>query len=151
MARTEQAIFTNMCMIYDDKGNILVQDRLNPDWPGLTFPGGHVEYGESFSESMIREVKEETGLDIENPILCGVKQFQTLEDARYIVLFYKTNRFSGTITSSEEGEIFWIQRSELKNYVLADDFEEMIKIFESDNLSEFYYYKDVGKWNKKIL
>lgn len=151
MARAEQAIFTNMCMIYDDKGNILVQDRLNPDWPGLTFPGGHVEYGESFSESVIREVKEETGLDIENPILCGVKQFQTMDDARYVVLFYKTNSFSGTITSSEEGEIFWIQRSELKNYVLADDFEEMIKIFESDNLSEFYYYKEMGKWNKKIL
>lgn len=151
MARVEQAIFTNMCMIYDDKGNILVQDRLNPDWPGLTFPGGHVEYGESFSESVIREVKEETGLDIENPILCGIKQFQTMEDSRYVVLFYKTNSFSGTITSSEEGKIFWIQRSELKNYVLANDFEEMIKIFESENLSEFYYYKDMGKWNKKIL
>jgi len=30
----------NMCMIYDDKGNILVQDRLKKDWPGVTFPGG---------------------------------------------------------------------------------------------------------------
>ena len=62
MARIEKTIFTNMCMIYDDSGNVLVQDRLNPDWPGISFPGGHVEAGESFTDSVIREVYEETGL-----------------------------------------------------------------------------------------
>ena len=77
MARSEQAIFTNLCMVYDDAGNILVEDRLDPDWPGLCFPGGHVEPGESFVESVIREVWEETGLTIEKPTLCGTKQFQT--------------------------------------------------------------------------
>ena len=87
MAEMENAIFTNMCMVYDGAGNILVQNRRNPNWPGITFPGGHVEHGESFSGSVIREVKEETGLDIQRPVLCGVKQFQTKEDARYVVLF----------------------------------------------------------------
>ena len=43
MSRSEPAIFTNMCMICDGHGNVLVQDRRNPDWPGVTFPGGHVE------------------------------------------------------------------------------------------------------------
>lgn len=44
----------NMCMVYD--GNrILVQDRMNPNWPGITFPGGHIEPKESFVESVIRE------------------------------------------------------------------------------------------------
>ena len=43
MSRREQVVLTNMCMIYDGKGNILVQDRLDPEWPGVTFPGGHVE------------------------------------------------------------------------------------------------------------
>lgn len=52
MERTESVIFTNMCMIYDDAGNVLVQDRLNPDWPGITFPGGHVEAGESFTDAV---------------------------------------------------------------------------------------------------
>ena len=113
MARSEHAIFTNMDMVYDDAGNILVQDRKNPDWPGLTFPGGHVEPGESFVESVIREVWEETGLTIENPILCGTKQFQTKENARYVVLFYKANRFSGELKSSDEGEVFWIPRNTL--------------------------------------
>lgn len=151
MARSEAAIFTNMCMVSDGNGNILVQDRKNPDWPGLTFPGGHVESGESFVESVIREVWEETGLTIENPILCGIKQFQTENDERYVVLFYKADRFTGALKSSDEGEVFWIPRNTLKNYHLADDFEDMVKIFESENLSEFFYFKDDGAWRMKLL
>lgn len=151
MGRSESAVFTNMCMIYDNNGNILVINRKNPDWPGVTFPGGHVEKGESFVESVVREVKEETGLDIDNPQLCGSKQFQDKEDNRYVVLFYKTNRFSGQLKSSDEGEVFWIPRSELQNYNLSVDFMDMVKIFESDELSEFYYYKEDDTWRFKIL
>ena len=151
MGRSESAVFTNMCMIYDNNGNILVINRKNPDWPGVTFPGGHVEKGESFVESVVREVKEETGLDIDNPQLCGSKQFQDKEDNRYVVLFYKTNRFSGQLKSSDEGEVFWIPRSELQNYNLSVDFMDMVKIFESDELSEFYYYKEDNVWRFKIL
>ena len=151
MAETEKAIFTNMCMISDDHGNILVQDRQNPNWPGITFPGGHVEHGESFCGSVIREVQEETGLVIENPVLCGVKQFQTRDDARYVVLFYKANRFSGTLTSSDEGPVFWIPRKDLETYPLADDFLDMVRVFESETLSEFYYAKSTDGWDIRLL
>ena len=151
MAEMENAIFTNMCMVYDGAGNILVQNRRNTNWPGITFPGGHVEHGESFSGSVIREVKEETGLDIQRPVLCGVKQFQTKEDARYVVLFYKTDRFSGMLRSSEEGDVFWIKRSELETYSLADDFEKMLEVFESSEISEFYYSKCNGAWKAELL
>ena len=151
MSRSEQAIFTNLCMVYDDAGNILVQDRLDPDWPGICFPGGHVEPGESFVASVIREVWEETGLTIENPILCGTKQFQTKEGERYVVFFYKTNRFSGEIKSSDEGEVFWIPREDLQNHTLCSDFMDMVKVFEDDNLSEFYYYIENGNWKLKLL
>lgn len=139
MARSEQAVFTNMCMIYDDKGNILVQDRKNPNWPGITFPGGHVEPGEAFSASVIREVKEETGLTIEKPQLCGIKQFQTKNDERYVVLFYKSCHFSGELAASDEGEVFWIPREDLLKYPLASDFAEMVQVMESEVLSEFFY------------
>ena len=151
MSRAEQAIFTNLCMVYDDAGNILVQDRKEPDWPGLCFPGGHVEPGESFVESVIREVWEETGLTIEKPILCGTKQFQTKKGERYVVLFYKTDCFSGELKSSDEGEVFWIPREKLTDYVLVDDFENMVKVFESDDLSEVQYYRENGKLNVKLL
>jgi len=151
MSRSEQAIFTNLCMVYDGAGNILVQDRRDPDWPGLCFPGGHVEPGESFVESVIREVWEETGLTIENPKLCGTKQFQTRRGERYVVLFYKTDRFSGELKSSDEGEVFWIPRTDLLNYTLCDDFPDMVRVFEEDDLSEFFYYTEKGDWKLKLL
>ena len=66
MHKYEKIELTNMCMIYDNDGNVVVQEKLNKNWGGITFPGGHVETGESFVDSVIREVKEETGLDVKN-------------------------------------------------------------------------------------
>lgn len=151
MARIEHAVFTNMCMVYNDD-KILVQDRLNPNWPGVTFPGGHVEHKESFVKSAIREVKEETGLDITDLKLCGIKQFtHSNKGYRYIVLFYKTNCFKGKLKSSDEGKVFWINRKDLHNYVLADGFEEMLEVFENDNFSENYYWWENNEWKCENL
>lgn len=149
--RSEKAVFTNMCMIQNDKGQILVQDRKSLDWPGLTFPGGHVEKNESFHDSVIREVQEETGLIIKNPIICGIKQFQTYSDERYVVLFYRTDTFIGELTSSDEGEVFWIDENELLSSQTATDFFEMYEIFINPNLSEFYYEFYNNNWEKKLL
>ena len=151
MSRSEKAIFTNLCMVYDRAGNILVQDRKDPSWPGICFPGGHVEPGESLVESVIREVYEETGLTVGNPRLCGTKQFQTDEGERYVVFFYKTDRFSGQLRSSDEGEVFWIPRSDLDKHSLCPDFMDMVRVFESDDLSEFYYYTENSSWKHKLL
>ena len=139
MSRAEAAIFTNMCMIENERGEILVQDRKNPNWPGITFPGGHVEKGESFHDSVIREVAEETGLHISRPILCGTKQFQTRKNERYVVWFYRTTSFTGTLQASAEGDVFWIDKAALKNYQLAEDFLAMYRVFVEENLSEFFY------------
>lgn len=146
MAREELAIFTNMCMVTDANGNVLVLDRRNPDWPGVTFPGGHVEPGESFTKSVIREVFEETGITVEDPVLCGTKQFQTNIGARYVVLFYKASKFRGTLKSSDEGDVYWISRKELESQNLAPDMVEMVKVMESEYLSEFHYQRVDGNW-----
>ena len=151
MARQELVTLTNMCMIYDGQGNILVQDRLDPDWPGVTFPGGHVEPGESFTHAVIREVWEETGLTIEKPQLCGLKQFVDDGGMRYIVILYKTNCFSGELRSSEEGKVFWIKRSELKNYRLPASFDQMVLLFENDDLSEQYIHKENDELIRELL
>lgn len=138
MSRPERVILTNMCMVSDGKGNVLMQNRLKKDWPGLIFPGGHVEPGESFAASVIREVNEETGITIHNPKLCGVKQFQ-YDDARYIILLFKTTEFEGTLQSSAEGEAYWIPRASLPNEKCSPDFDLILKIFEDDSISEFLY------------
>ena len=54
---------------------------------------------------MIREVYEETGLKISAPHLCGIKDWQNDDGSRYMVLFYKTDKFCGELRSSEEGEV----------------------------------------------
>ena len=134
-----------------DGDNVLVIDRQKKDWPGVTFPGGHVEKEESFVEAVVREVYEETGLTIESPMLCGTKQFQEDEDTRYVVFFYKASRFTGELRSSSEGEVFWIARKDLTKYALAPDMEAMVRVMESDILSEFYYYMENGSWKYKLL
>ena len=70
-----------MCMIYDGAGRVVVQDKVGKNWGGITFPGGHVEKDESFVDSVIREVKEETGLDIQSPKLCGIKWWKQVTAA----------------------------------------------------------------------
>ena len=149
MPRSEQAVFVNMCMITQGE-KVLVLDRKNPDWPGVTFPGGHVEPNESFVASVIREVWEETGLTVENPVLCGTKQFPTDDGARYVVLFYKADRFTGELKSSSEGEVFWVDREDLPQYPLAPDMMAMVQVMESEDLSEFYYTKVDGKWKYQL-
>lgn len=146
MAKVERVVLTNMCMVCQgDK--ILVQERVDLNWSGICFPGGHVEEGESFVESVKREVFEETGLEIVAPMLCGVKQWtQRNGEYRYIVFFYKTNQFKGEIKDSKEGRVFWIDRKDLKNFTLADGFESMIEVFEREDLSENYHWFEDGVW-----
>lgn len=125
-------------MIYDDNGNVLMQNRRKKNWPGVTFPGGHVEPGESLVLSVIREIKEETGLDIRDVQLCGVKEWFE-EGVRSMVFFYKTNCFSGELQSSEEGEVFWVPMEQMSEYQLASDFHKNLEMFLSDDVSELFY------------
>lgn len=150
MDRSEKAVFTNMCMIYDNKGNVLVQDRKDPEWGGITFPGGHVEKEESFTDAVIREAYEETGLTVFHPRLCGIKQFMQSDGSRYVVLFYKTNKYTGNIVSSEEGDIYWTRLEELKDKKLADGMDRMLQVFLDEDISELYWYKADGLWKNEL-
>ena len=148
MARTEQVELTCLCMI--TRGDeILLQNRVKKDWKGYTLPGGHIEPEESFVDAVIREMKEETGLDIYHPQLCGIKQFP-IDGGRYIVLLFKTDEFSGNVVSSEEGQMEWIRRSELDKVNTVSDLKELLKVMEEDKLTEFQYVIEEGKW-KAVL
>lgn len=142
MSRTEEVELTNMCMICDGNGNVLVQNKKNhPTWHGWNFPGGHVEKGEYVTPSVIREMKEETGLTIENPKLCGIKEFHKAKDGkRYIVFLYVATQFSGELKASSEGDVFWYSLSDLaKSDNLIDGFGEMLSVFTKDEISEVFY------------
>ncbi|KOA19203.1 hypothetical protein CLHOM_23090 [Clostridium homopropionicum DSM 5847] len=55
---------------------------------------------------------------------------------------FKTDKFKGTLTSSDEGEMKWIDRNSLSDYTLVSDFMDLLKVFDSDFYSEFMYERN---------
>lgn len=149
MERTERVELTMLVMVTDRQGRMLVQDRLDPDWGGVCFPGRHIEPGESVVKAAIREVWEETGLTIEKPKLCGLKQFP-IENGRYLVFFLKTDRYTGELRDSREGSVFWVAE-ELSKYRLSGHMEELLRVFQSDDLSEMFLQKEQEQWKVKLF
>ena len=144
-----------LCYIENDRGEYLMLHRVkkkndvNRDkWIGV---GGRFEDGESPEDCLLREVREETGLTIEAPRLCGLKQFPEDDGTRYIVMLYQTDRFSGELRSSEEGKVFWIKRSDLEHYQLPVSFDQMLQVFEDDQTEELYCYWDGDVFKRELL
>mgnify|MGYP002521737350 CR=1 FL=1 len=96
------------------------------------FPGGKIENGETKEEALIREIKEETNLDIKNIKLCAIKEWRFEDNIRYIGFLYKTNKFKGTLKSSNEGNVFFIKESEINNYKLSQDFIELYNLMKNN-------------------
>lgn len=141
---------TNMCLVYDEK-KVLVQEKTGTKYEGgLVFPGGHVEEGESLRDSVIREIREETGLVIKNPQPCGFKDWILEDGTRYIVLLYKTDQFEGELKNSREGKVFWLDRNDISSANLIWNMRELLEIFETDQYSEFFFQagkENVGRHN----
>jgi 8-oxo-dGTP diphosphatase len=148
MGRTENVELTVLCLIQNgDK--ILLQNRLKKDWQGYTLPGGHVEPGESFVAAVIREMKEETGLTILDPRLVGVKQFP-IENGRYVVLLFKATKWVGNLVSSDEGQMEWIKYDDLSTVNIVDDLNDLLKVMNSPELTEFQYLVSGNEWTVSI-
>ena len=132
----------NMCMITDPEGRVLVQDRLpkpSNAWCGLTFPGGHVEPGETVVASVIREVREETGLTITNVVPAGyIQLFNPDRQSQYFVFLFKTCSYSGELKGSSEGNVRWMTLDEMLSGRLAPNMKQYLAVFQNENIPQAY-------------
>ena len=134
-------------MIKINRGNdVLVLDKVKKyGWEGLTFPGGHVEKIESITESVIREVKEETNLDIENIKYVGmISWYDNDNNDRIVGFLYETDDFSGELVKENvEGTLEFIDYDELKNMDgHSDSMDEIFAIYDGKYSEIVLYYED---------
>jgi len=90
-------------ILYRD-GKILMGKRINSHAPKFSIPGGHLEVGETFEESAIREVKEETGILIRNPkVIAVTNNLETYEQEKlhYVSIILLATDFSGEANTIE--------------------------------------------------
>lgn len=137
MERTERVTLTNMCMLQDGT-KVLVEEKVWQDIKGIVFPGGHVEEHEPIVDSVIREMREETGLTIENPMLCGIKEWVNEDGSRYMVFLFKANKFSGSLHSSSEGRVFWVEKDEVLKMNWIWDMDSMMRVMADGEFAEVF-------------
>ncbi|MBP2624041.1 8-oxo-dGTP diphosphatase [Streptococcus oricebi] len=152
MERAERVVLCNMCMIENELTNqVVLQHRTKKDWQGWAFPGGHLESGESLQESVIREVLEETGLEISNPQLTGIKHWEK-DGIHYLVFHYKAGEFQGQLRSSSEGEVRWFAKNQLAELDLAYDMLRSLEMMDNPAISELFYREKIdGDWTKEFF
>lgn len=150
MRAAEHVIFMNMVMVCDGQGNVLVENRVDPGWPGIAFPGGHVEPGESFADAAAREVWEETGLRVSALRLCGVKNWIQADGTRYVVFLYRTTQFEGALISSDEGTVEWTPLRTLPQRPLASGMADTLQLFAPDGPSEQFLRPENDRWVSEL-
>ena len=137
--KMNNVILYNLCMIRDRMGNLLVQKR-SRGLKGYTFPGGKIEPNESIKESVIREVHEETGLVIAEPIFKALVSFyeQKTGERREIFLYYANNFSGNLIPENSEGEYFWCSMEDFMRLPMVDGMSEFLKAYQNDKF-EWHY------------
>nr|WP_072537967.1 NUDIX domain-containing protein [Anaerococcus mediterraneensis] len=141
-------VLMNMVKIYDEKtGKVLVLDKVKKyGWEGLTFPGGKVEIGESFENSVIREAKEETNLDIKNPKLVGIITWIS-NTGKDVGLLYQTSDFSGDLVKdNREGTLSWMDYEDFKKIPNKSmSMDKILGIYEGKYKEVFWDFRDGGE------
>ena len=106
----------------------LIKRGNEPSKGKWTIPGGLVELGESVEEAVIREAKEETCLDVENPQLIDVVGNVDLDDQgkvkyHYVIIDYLVHVKGGNIqAASDAAELLWVGFEEVEDYNLTASF-----------------------------
>ena len=109
-------LLATLCYIKHDDHTLMVYRNKKPNdihqgkWNGL---GGKFEPGESPEECVMREVLEESGLQIHNPKMHGLLMFQNFKGDDWYVFVFTASEFAGELIDSPEGRLEWIPNEKL--------------------------------------
>lgn len=135
------------CVIKDGDRLLMLKKPRRGWWVA---PGGKVEPGESLHEAVVREIAEETGLTIQDPMLRGVftiilQDGDQLVDHWMLFTFY-AEKFDGEVLEeTEEGELAWVPVAELSERPMAEGDREFLPLFATSDQSlngKFIYTPD---------
>ena len=111
------------------EGKLLLEKRSNEPSKGKwTIPGGLVELGENIEQAVIRETKEETCLDVENPRLIDVIDNVDLDETgkvkyHFVIVDYAVKIKGGTVkAASDAAELRWVHLDEVEAFNLTRSF-----------------------------
>ena len=103
-------------------------------WLGV---GGKLEKGETPEQCLIREVKEETGLDLIDYVHRGIVIFNYNDDEPLEMYLYTSKNFFGEIQECSEGDLKWIDKSEIYKLNLWEGDRIFLELLEKD--TPFFY------------
>ncbi len=115
-------------------GEILLEKRESEPGRGKwSIPGGLVELGENTEQTVIREVKEETNLKVEQPKLIDVVNNITVDENnkikyQFVIVDYFVKLKGGTLRAADDAaELRWVGFDEVENYDLTSSFREFFQ------------------------
>ncbi len=115
-----------------DDGKLLMVKRDREPGKGLwTVPGGRVEHGEYLDQALRREVKEETGIDIEVGGLAGI--FEVVGEDHFVIHDYAahlTTEGQEAVVGDEVAEVRWVPLEEITDLECTPRFVETLKAWE---------------------
>lgn len=131
-------------LILQNEKEVLLMKRCNTGYMDEKYAlvAGHVEVGESLKQAIVREAKEEIGIDINESELhyvCGIRRG---DNSEYINFYFSINKYNGTITNMEPNkcnDLKWFDINKLPDNIIVNDKKAIYNMENNISFEEYNF------------